>query len=142
MKKVSLVRFLDLINERRMARGLRTLNLQPITFLHDISPDPKTTLDILEEVTQELKADVTRATLKSDYLSPYLRFNLQDIYEAFLRLEAERLYQIRRKLTFALGCVLMVVTCYMLFVEFALMQAFLLATVTSAIFQYWRGAAT
>ncbi|PWK14910.1 hypothetical protein [Tumebacillus permanentifrigoris] len=142
MKNISLVRFLDLLNERRAAYGLRSLDLQPVTFVHDIAPEPKMTLDILYELTQKLNIKITRNSLRSDFLSPYLRFNLQDIYEAFQRLVAERMHQRHRKIWYTVAYALAAVTLYELFVEIAVLQVILLACITSGIFQYLQGSSS
>lgn len=140
MKKVSFEHFLTLLAEKRSRHGLPSMNLLPVTFLHDLSDNPKLTLDIIEELAQELNMRVTRNSLKSDFLSPYLRYNLQDLYDAFRRLDAELAFHRQRKYWYVLATVLCACTMYEFFVELAILQSILLATATSAIFQYLRGA--
>ncbi|MBL0385716.1 hypothetical protein JJB07_03545 [Tumebacillus sp. ITR2] len=139
MKKVSFDLFLETVQERRLAHGLRSTPLQGVTFLHDLSPDAKQNLDILDEVAHALKLDISRHSLKADYLSPYLRYNLQDLYDAFVRHAAERAFQRSRKYWYAVAFALAGVTLYEFFVEVAVLQCILLATITSGIFQYLRG---
>ncbi|KEO81889.1 hypothetical protein [Tumebacillus flagellatus] len=139
MKKVSFPHFLDHIQTSRQARGLTAIQLQDVTFLHDLTNDPIQTLDLLEEVTTALDAPVSRNTLKSDYLSPYLHYNVRDLYDAFLRIDANRKYERKRKIGFVIGLTLAGASLYELFVEVAVLPCILLALITSGIFQYLRG---
>lgn len=136
MKNVSFTQFLDSLQIRRQARELVVIPLQGVTFLHDLTSDPNQTLDMLEEVSREFQIPITRTAIQDHYLSPYLRYNLQDLYDAFTHLEEEAKFQRNRKIWYGIGFLMMGLTIYELFVDLRVIQSILLAFITSGIFQY------
>jgi len=138
MKNVTLVQFIDMLQDEYRKQFGQSADLEFVTFLLDVREDRQETLELIMALTKKLNVPVNRGRVRDEFLLPGTRYIIQDIYEEFVRvwdIGIDRNYRYRWG---AIGAGVIGLCVYFAFQGMG-PQSALAAFAASAIFEQLRG---
>jgi hypothetical protein len=138
MKKVTMEDFIVMLQEEHRTRYNQQVEIQYVTFMRDLREDTRETTEMLVAVAKRLKVPVNKGRLQEEFLKKGTFYNVQDMYEEFVRLSIlDGAHNYRLK-WWVIGTGVMALSIYCMFQALPV-HASLVAIAGGGIFERLRG---